>query len=296
MRFSNIILEGVDCSGKTKLYYEIHKQTKFAYNIQDRGALSMYVHSVFYDRDDKHHWFEKIMEELKRLDTLYVVLLPKVETILERLSKRGDDFQNEETVQQLYKIFNDTSRFGFGRDLPNVLIIEDQELEEKAQLVKQRLQELEISKAGDLIKSLVVSSGRNELINVSCTTDVRKEGYDACALDFPPEKEYFANITSKVIEKIQKEFLGLNSVKMPQKHDSRRFIYTDESCISMIHFLWRDNKLNVSATLRSSNVVKTLWADYEFLKYLCDRVSKEMQVKDCPIQLQLNIRSAHIVP
>ena len=296
MRFSNVILEGVDCSGKTKLYYEIHKQTNFAYNIQDRGSLSMYVHSVFYNRDDKHHWFGKVMEELKRLDTLYVVLLPKIETILERLSKRGDEFQNEETVQRLYKIFNDTVRFGFGRDLPNVLIIEDQEVEEKAQLVKQRLQELEISKASDLIKSLVVSSGRNELVDVSCTTDVRKEGYDPCALDFPPEKEYFAGITSKVLEKIQKEFLGLNSVKMPQKHDSRRFIYTDESCISMIHFLWRENTLNVSVTLRSSNVVKTLWADYEYLKYLCDRVSKEMQVKDCPIQLQLQIRSAHIVP
>ena len=296
MRFSNIILEGVDCSGKTKLYYEVHKQTEFAYNIQDRGALSMYVHSVFYNRDDKHHWFKKVMEELKRLDTLYVVLLPKIDTILERLIKRGDEFQNEETVQQLYKIFNDTARFGFGRDLPNVLIIEDQEVEEKAQLVKQRLQELEMSKGGDLIKSLVVSSGRNELLDVSCVTDVRKEGYDPCALDFPPEKEYYAKITSEVLEKIQKEFLGLNSVKMPQKHDSRRFIYTDESCISMIHFLWRDNALNVSATLRSSNVVKTLWADYEYLKYLCDRVSKEMQVKNCPIQLQIQIRSAHIVP
>jgi len=296
MRFSNVILEGVDCSGKTKLYYEIHKQTDFAYNIQDRGALSMYVHSVFYNRDDKHHWFKKVLEELKRLDTLYVILLPRLETILERLAKRGDDFQDKESIQELYKIFNQTARFGFGRDLPNILIIEDQELEEKAHLVKQRLQELEILKAGDLIKSLVISSGRNELVDVSCTTDVRKEGYDPCALDFPPEKEYYANITSKVIEKIQKEFLGLNSVKMPQKHDSRRFIYTDESCISMIHFLWRDNKLNVSTTLRSSNVIKTLWADYEYLKYLCDRVSKEMQVKDCPIQLQLQIRSAHIVP
>lgn len=296
MRFSNIILEGVDCSGKTKLYYEIHKQTDFAYNIQDRGALSMYVHSIFYDRDDKHHWFQKIMEELKRLDTLYVVLLPKIETILERLSKRGDDFQNEETVQQLYKIFNNTARFGLGRDLPNVLIIEDQELEEKGKLIKQRLNDLELAKGGDLIKSLVVSSGRNELVDVSCVTDVVKEGYDPCALDFPPEKEYYANITSKIVEKIQKEFLGLNLIKMPQKHDSRRFIYTNDSCISMIHFLWRENALNVSATLRSSNVARTLWADYEFLKYLCERVAKEMQLKDCPIQLQLQIRSAHIVP
>ena len=52
-----------------------------------------------------------------------------------------------------------------------------------------------------------------------------------------------------------------------------------------------DNK-----NIHNPNVVKTLWADYEYLKYLCDRVSKEMQVKDCPIQLQIQIRSAHIVP
>ena len=160
----------------------------------------------------------------------------------------------------------------------------------------QRLQSLEMSKAGDLIKSLVVSSGRNELVDVSCKTDVIKEGYDACALEFPPEKEYYSKIISKVCETIQKEFLGLNSVKMPQKHDSRRFIYSDDSCISMIHFLWRDNALNVSATLRSSNVIKTLWADYEFLKYLSNRVAKEMQLGKCDIQLQLQIRSAHIVP
>ena len=54
--------------------------------------------------------------------------------------------------------------------------------------------------------------------------------------------------------------------------------------------------LNVSAILRSSNVVKTLWADYEFLKYLSSKVAREMQLGKCDIQLHLNIRSAHIVP
>ena len=202
----------------------------------------------------------------------------------------------KESIQELYKIFNHTVRFGFGRDLPNILILEDQELEEKISLINNRLQELELTKASELIRSIVVSSGRNELVDVSCITDVRKEGYDINALDFPQEKEYYASISSKLLEKIQKEFLGLNSVKKPQKHDSRRFIYTDDSCISMIHFLWRDNILNVSAVLRSSNVIKTLWADYEFLKYLCDKVSNEMQLKNSKIELNIQIRSAHIVP
>ncbi len=66
----------------------------------------------------------------------------------------------------------------------------------------------------------------------------------------------------------------------------------------MIHFLWRSqDTLNVSATLRSSNVSTTLWADYEFLKILSVKVADEMSLpKDCKIELTINIRSAHIIP
>ena len=65
----------------------------------------------------------------------------------------------------------------------------------------------------------------------------------------------------------------------------------------MIHALWRQNKLNVSATLRSSNVSKTLWADYEFLKILSVRIADEMSLpQGTHINLTVNIRSAHIVP
>ena len=68
------------------------------------------------------------------------------------------------------------------------------------------------------------------------------------------EIEEFISI-QKICDTLFKEFAGLNSYGVPQKHDSRRFIYTDDSCISMIHALWRNNKLNVSATLRSSRLV-----------------------------------------
>ena len=64
----------------------------------------------------------------------------------------------------------------------------------------------------------------------------------------------------------------------------------------MIHVLWRQNKLNVSATLRSSNVSKTLWADYEFLKILAYEAAEKLEFKYIPIKLNLNIRSAHIIP
>ena len=65
----------------------------------------------------------------------------------------------------------------------------------------------------------------------------------------------------------------------------------------MIHALWRSNTLNVSATLRSSNVSKTLWADFEFLKILSVKIADEMSLpENCEINLTVNVRSAHIVP
>ncbi len=60
MRFKNINIEGPDCSGKTTLFNQIHKETNFKYNIQDRSCMSMYVYSKLYERDDSSFWFDKI--------------------------------------------------------------------------------------------------------------------------------------------------------------------------------------------------------------------------------------------
>ena len=65
----------------------------------------------------------------------------------------------------------------------------------------------------------------------------------------------------------------------------------------MVHALFRQNRLNISATLRSSNVIKTLWADYEFLKILSVKIAEFMSLDESvAVDLTINIRSAHIVP
>ena len=77
---------------------------------------------------------------------------------------------------------------------------------------------------------------------------------------------------------------------------SRRFIYSDDSCISLIHTLFRENVIDVNVTMRSSNVSKTLWADYEFLRIICLDISNALGIQTSDIMLTLNIRSAHINP
>ena len=296
MRFFNINIEGPDCSGKTTLYNRLHKKTSFKYNIQDRSCMSMFVYAKMYEREDASLWFDKILDDLKRLDTLYILLLPSENTILDRLEIRGDEFQDKDSILKVRSYFRNIAKMGFG-SYPNVLVLEEDDLEENVNKSLQFISSLNEMPGQELIKSLVFNSGRNELIDVQCKEQVNKNNLDFTVLNFPQEKEYYEKIEFEFFNKIFKEFTGLNEYNQAQKHDSRRFIYTDDSCISMIHVLWRQNKLNVSATLRSSNVSKTLWADYEFLKILSVKTAKEMSLpEDCVINLSVNIRSAHIVP
>ena len=296
MRFFNINIEGPDCSGKTTLYNSLHKKTNFKYNIQDRSCMSMFVYSKMYERKDSSLWFDKILDDLKRLDTLYILLLPPEKTILSRLETRGDEFQDKDSILKVRNYFRNIAKMGFG-SYPNVLVLEGDDLEANLNSSLQFINALNEMPGQELIKSLVFNSGRNELINVQCKEEVNRRNLDFTVLNFPQEKEYYEKIEEKFFNKIFKEFTGLNEYNQAQKHDSRRFVYTDDSCISMIHVLWRQNKLDVSVTLRSSNVSKTLWADYEFIKILSVKTAKEMSLpNDCPINLTVNIRSAHIAP
>ena len=297
MRFLNINIEGPDCSGKTTLFNQIHKETSFKYNIQDRSCMSMYVYAKLYERKDSSFWFDKILDDIKRLDTLYIVLLPTEETILKRLQKRGDEFQDESSILKVRNLFYNLVKLGFG-SFPNVLILEDiEDLTKKVDMCVGFIESLNECPSGDLIKSIVVNSGRNELVDVQCKEVVDISSLDYSVLNFPQEKAYYEKITNRIKDKVFKEFTGLNEHNTPQKHDSRRFIYTDKSCISFVHALFRQNRLNVSVMLRSSNVIKTLWADYEFIKILSTNIAEFMRLDESiPIDLTINIRSAHIVP
>jgi hypothetical protein len=258
--------------------------------------MSMFVYSKLYDREDSSVWFDKILDDLKRLDTLYVILLPSEECILNRLKIRGDEFQNNESILEVRNYFRNLAKMGFG-SFPNVLVLEEEDLEINVNKTLDFINSLNDMPGQELIKSLVINSGRNELVDVQCKEKVNRKNLDYTVLNFPQEKEYYERIEQEITKTIFKEFAGLNQYNKPQKHDSRRFIYTDNSCISMIHALWRQNTLDVSVTLRSSNVSTTLWADFEFLKILSVKIADEMSLpENCEINLTVNIRSAHIVP
>jgi thymidylate kinase len=289
MRFTNICLEGPDCSGKTTLFNNIHKKTNYKYNIQDRSCLSMYVFSIMYKRDSKF-WYSKLMSDIKKLDTLYVVMLPPLEEVVKRIKKRGDTIQDENSIVNVWNTFSEITKKLFTEDFPNVITISGTDKMVSVNNVLDRINYLNKQKGSKLIKNLVIESKINEIVDVSCTSEVKKEDLDYSVLDFKEEKTYYKNISRDFLSKIKKE------LDKSQSDAGRRFIYSDDSCISMIHLLFRDNRIDFNVVMRSSNVVKTLWADYEFLKILSYESTKVLGYKYIPIMLNLKIRSAHIEP
>ena len=295
MRFHTIALEGPDCAGKTTFMNAFHKKTGYSHHIIDRHFLSPYVYGLFYNRTNKDEWFERFLDSLKCFNTLYVVLLPSLETVIKRFNERGDEKHTLESLKETYILWQNLCNFKL-RNLPNVLILKEDNLENNIKLTLEKIITLELISGEKIVKDLLFNCGRNELTDLNITCKVNKNNVDRTVLNFPQEKEYYEKISNDVFKKITKEMIGLNQHNIPQKLDSRRFVYTDDSCISFIHFMFRQDSLNVKAVLRSSNVSTTFWADYEFLKILSYNTAETLNIPDKEINLSIDIRSAHIVP
>ena len=95
-----VLLEGTDLSGKTTLYNNIHRETRFEWNIQDRSALSMLCYARQYGRDPSP-WRDQLRDEINNLNNRHVVLMPDMDIILRRLQDRGDEFQDAKSILEL---------------------------------------------------------------------------------------------------------------------------------------------------------------------------------------------------
>ena len=294
-----IFIEGPDCSGKTTLYEMIHKETGYRWNIQDRSSLSMLIHARYYGRDTFNH-IEQLKRELHNLNNQLIICLPDWKVIVDRFQKRGDPIQNITSLQKIYNLFKEAAE-EFG-NYPNVTVIG--KVVDK-QLVK------------DLVNQYfeIESASMFNLSNAATQMATFKKGKEVLGLNFvhydtgdfsdvnrtmlsyDKEKEYYQKIENEVFKKIKAEMQGKNEYERQEGLDSRRYIYTDNSCISLAHFLVRDGHMDTKFFLRSSNVKETLSYDLNFIKHLTAEVFRylkcDRQGNYCKIEVKIN--SGHIV-
>jgi len=294
-----IFIEGPDCSGKTTLYEMIHKESGYQWNIQDRSALSMLIHARYYGRDTFNH-VEQLKKELYNINNQLVICLPDWKVIVERFQKRGDPIQNITSLRKIYELFEEAVQEF--QNYANVTVIRH---EVNKHTVKDLVtwfkyfERRSLSELQTYVLQTVAASGKKEALGFNFVhydtgdfNDINKQ-----MLLYDKEKDYYQKIETAVFDKIKSEMKGENEYERPEELDSRRFIYTDDSCISLAHFLVRDGYMDAKFFLRSSNVKDTLRYDLNFVKHLSGEVFRyfkcDRQGDYCKIEVVIN--SGHVI-
>ena len=297
---NQIVIEGPDLSGKTTLYQNIHDKTDYRWNIQDRSALSMLVHAKYYGRSEFQH-VESLKKELSNLNNFIILLLPSWEIIADRFTKRGDKIQNLASLRKIYLLFDEAaSEF---EHYPNVYVLRKEINENILKLLVANLIKFEnmcYPNIASMFFNHCLATKKDESIGVSLTSyvlnDDNYKDIDFDYLVYEKEIDYYRLIKKTLLKKIDNELIGANEYERIEDFKSRRFIYASNTCISLAHFMCRNNMLDCKFFIRSSNTKDTLKYDLNFIKYLskCVKEKLEEYCKINFVKLDLIINSAHI--
>ncbi len=289
-----IVLEGPDCSGKTTAYGEIHRRSKFKWNIQDRSSLSMLCYALLYGRDPEP-WRQRLQEEVNDLNNVIVILMPPPRVIVQRLKARGDEFQTVDSVSRLYEIFDREAEKL--KSFPNVFVCRSAEIDYNIIVdAFERYTPKSYDKLGDLIEDHAKSSKNSESINLTFTwSDDRFTSLDQQKLLYEKEINYYTSLREKFIKKISDELNGLNEYMMCQTSSSRRFVIAQDTCISFVQAMIRNDRLYLNAICRSSEVSNTFKHDIHFIADLGKIARTEIGAYVKDVYFHVTISSAHII-
>lgn len=299
MRFKNIILEGPDCSGKSTFYKEFHNDTNYKYNIKDRFTLSMYAYSRYYNRENIKYWKEELWNDLKRLDTLYVIFFPEWSIILDRFNKRGDDIQDKESLKETYDIYKNIIETDLGENLPNVLILKtekDETVKDSILKVKEKLVELENYHGGDLAQDFCKRSNKKEIIDLEFKSEytVKNIMSDRTLknLNYKKRRHKINKLRQVFFTRMNNEIETANNL-FEDPRTSNRFSLMEWKYISFAHWLFRDNKVNVSVIFAKANANYDIDCFYEIIKALtfdfCQYLKLHENIK---IEINTKVRSS----
>ncbi len=297
-----IFIEGPDCSGKTTLYEMIHKASGYHWNIQDRSALSMLIHAKYYGRDTFRH-VEQLKRELYNLNNQLIICLPDWDVIVKRFTKRGDPIQNLSSLRKLYNLFFEaTEEF---QHYPNVTVIRsvvDKPLVHSLVNQYRAFERKSVHHLRDSMLQMLGTSAANRFQEVVGFNFVHYDTGDFSDINkdmlvYEKEKDYYERIEKAMFKTIGDELNGDNPYGRKEDLHSRRFIYTDDSCIATCHFLIRDDHMDARFYLRSSNVKDTVHYDLNFLKHLTSEVFRyfkcDREGNYC--KMEFTVGSGHII-
>ena len=293
-----ISIEGPDLSGKTTLINDIHKKTNYRWHLMDRSKLSRMVFAKMYDRD-LNHATREFYKEVSNLNNRYVFLMPTFEVLRERYGHRGDKIHTVETLRQSYDIF-----FKEFCDLPRLsnvygimngasnrvcdMVIDYHNCIEK---------HLSLKEIYGQVQNFVKHFPNKECNQLTLTLhdDGEFKESDISSMSEESEKEYYCHIYNTLINKIDDEQSGKNPYSRKEGIDSRRYVFTEDTCISMIHILNRDGVLDIRFVCRSTDIDNKFEHDLKFLYFIASECWNLLGEGCNFCRMHFTLNSAHIL-
>ena len=272
-----LVFEGPDCSGKTTQYQKIWKKIQSANDfdvlLNDRGLMSILVYGQFNGRFDNIE--EREREFISYLnDNIVFYFDITIAELQRRFEDRGDELQDWNTIRDVANKYKEWSeRLSKHR---NFWIIR---AEDKPDEIAARINGIlemyndflltpnyQIGTAIETVQHFGQKHNNTlELINYKMDFDMTsgeielwssKDLYSGLENinDYEQlEIDSYKFQLSKFRKKIEAELSGYYGSK--QTMDSRRFVFTDDECLSYVHILHRNGTLYVNVNFRSSNVM-----------------------------------------
>ena len=293
----NLFIEGPDCSGKTTLVKAIHKSTGYRWHIHDRSQISRSIFANMYHRNIQNIQSDLDLE-ISNLNNRFVFLLPDPDVIIKRFESRGDEIHDIASIMEVWSKFAEASDT-FHR-YPNVIGISESDSEKIVDKVVPLLHMLErpqLLEISDTVKAFVKNTKNKESYPLQFTLFDNGQFQEAssASMDYDSESEYYEEIYEKFHNKIKRELGGQNEYNRKESVSSRRFVYTDDRCISFIQCAIRGNIMDFNTVLRSSNVEETFEHDLKFLYYLASTCYSLFSHNCSGIRMRFNLNSAHFV-
>jgi len=302
INLDTVTIEGPDLAGKTTLYTLLHSKSGYKWNIQDRSVLSMLCYSIFYDREDISVWRSRLVDAVNNLNNRIVVVTPAFELLEERYLNRGDEIQNLDSLRTLHNIFEEeTSKIQHYASVYVIRPATELEYSHDVQNVYNWLDKTASYSIADIaheVKMNAMTAPMLECSPLHFRLDYINPVSNSSILTHEAEEAYYANILKGVLSNISAEIAGDNEYKKPQSaFSTRRFIFTQDSCISLIHTMLREDTMSIHVVCRSSDAVNTFLYDLKFLYYLSSRILKRMKADplSTKCRLYVTLNSAHII-
>ena len=299
VQVDNLTIEGPDLSGKSTLYWDIHRSNDYAFNIHDRAQLTMLVYARRYNRDDQiiKRWRRQLKEHLFNLDNRLIVLMPRFRLLEERYDIRGDEIHDIESISKVYDLYNE--ELMHFESFPNVLVIRDDDVLNASELSLQWLNDVPtIDTIHNDVRQMAAAQPNNEASGLSLTLSSNAPfPPDDAVFDWDLEREHYTDILERVRGNITDELTGVNKYGIVQEQGkTRRFVFVQPECISMIHTIMRDDVLTMRVTARSTDVIKFFPSDVRFLGHLFSKVTEMLDDKCINrYELKITMNSAHIL-